>query len=561
MVAVFLFHVGWLPFGYLGVDLFFVLSGFLIVRNVTSKTAFLWKDYLQFLVKRLRRLAPALCLVMIAALLFGLYAMLPDDLENLGQSIVASSLYANNYLLFVTTKDYWDTINEFKPLLHTWSLGIEMQFYLSIPLLLVLLSKRYFTAVIVVLTFVSLAYSLSLDNPDLRFYGIFSRIYQFGLGAVVALLLRREVAVQSVWAASATLLALLLLFVVPLFDANDPWLSLIATLIPALFILTFPTKASWLDLLLSTKWLRQLGQISYSFYLWHFLLVVAVKYTWTHDLTAPQGLVLFILTYILSLLSYRLVENPLRSRQFLGNRPFMVLFVATSILLVACGAQLHRCSGVVRAVPELGITDLDVDAGMHSVYNASITPDTSVLSLDASRSSILLIGDSYARDFGNILKEYGIRPRDIRYCPLEWMPTMPEIAAPFDYVFVGMHATADNPLLDQGRLPPQWLSDERVYVLGSKNFGKNMGIVYNNLRSEDYCTQTNVLAPSYVSENMRLSKEYKGRYIDMLSPVLVGDRVEAFTPDCKFISQDGRHLTQAGASHYASILPLSTLLQ
>lgn len=133
VIAVIIFHCGFLPNGYLGVDVFLVISGFLITKIIYAD--FLEDKYTVavFYERRFRRIIPLVLLTVTVVLILGLLFMLPDDLENLSQSVIATNFFGNNVLQYLTVGDYWDVWNDYKPLLHTWSLGVEEQFYVIFP--------------------------------------------------------------------------------------------------------------------------------------------------------------------------------------------------------------------------------------------------------------------------------------------------------------------------------------------------------------------------------------------------------------------------------------------
>ena len=135
IIPVILFHLGYMSNGYLGVDIFFVISGYLIKGigfNELEENKF---NILKFYERRLRRIIPLVLFTTTIAFLIGIIFMLPDDLENLCQSIFATNFSVNNILMYTTSADYWVVKNDYKPLMHTWSLGIEEQFYLFYPLI------------------------------------------------------------------------------------------------------------------------------------------------------------------------------------------------------------------------------------------------------------------------------------------------------------------------------------------------------------------------------------------------------------------------------------------
>ena len=140
IISVVLYHLGICEFGYLGVDVFLVIAGYFTTKSV-DKQIIGGGRYLPFVANRFFRLLPLLMLAGIVCLLFGLFFMLPDDYENVAQSVVATNLFANNILQSITTKNYWATVNEYKPLMHTWYVGLLMQFYITIPLVLFVIGK------------------------------------------------------------------------------------------------------------------------------------------------------------------------------------------------------------------------------------------------------------------------------------------------------------------------------------------------------------------------------------------------------------------------------------
>lgn len=145
IVAVVLYHMGILPFGYFGVDVFLVINGFLIILSVYKKMESGQFNYFEFLKSRFIRLAPLVVIACIVSMLVGFFGMLPDDYENLAESSVASLFFSNNILSSYISADYWNVVNEYKPLMHLWYVGVLAEFYIIIPFIVwidIKLAKR-----------------------------------------------------------------------------------------------------------------------------------------------------------------------------------------------------------------------------------------------------------------------------------------------------------------------------------------------------------------------------------------------------------------------------------
>jgi len=196
LLAVILFHYGHLPQGFLGVDIFLVISGFLITGITyveVKKNRFSLKE---FYLRRIRRIVPLTLFVGLIALIIGIATMLPDDLENLSQSVIATNIFSNNILLLITTGNYWDVTNEYKPLMHTWYLGVQEQCYLLYPILFAFVGKKRITwilPVLSILTIISLIlYLLPFYSNDQKFYLLFFRFWEIGLGGIAAIIFKNR---------------------------------------------------------------------------------------------------------------------------------------------------------------------------------------------------------------------------------------------------------------------------------------------------------------------------------------------------------------------------------
>ena len=196
IIAVVLYHCGFLTYGYLGVDLFLVINGYLITKSLKDKTLNIniLRGYTEFQISRIVRLLPVLMVAGVFAMIVGFFCMLPDDYENLSQSIIATNFFGNNVLSAITTKNYWDVVNDYKPFMHTWYVGLVMQFYIIYPILFYLARldkktpQKTLLTLVASLVVVSLLVYFGTDNAAQRFYYLPARFFEFAVGGVVALI-------------------------------------------------------------------------------------------------------------------------------------------------------------------------------------------------------------------------------------------------------------------------------------------------------------------------------------------------------------------------------------
>ena len=187
-----LFGRDWFEGGFIGVDIFFVISGYLITRIILSeiqtKGSF---GFLKFYERRARRILPMLFVVVITAFVYGFFTLLPNEIRELSLSSLFSILFTSNFYFFVITTEYGAESSLLKPMLHTWSLGVEEQFYLVFPILAIFtfkFFKNYFLTILVGVSLLSLQFAelMQVKNSDLNFYLPFSRFWELAVGSMLA---------------------------------------------------------------------------------------------------------------------------------------------------------------------------------------------------------------------------------------------------------------------------------------------------------------------------------------------------------------------------------------
>jgi peptidoglycan/LPS O-acetylase OafA/YrhL len=548
VVAVILFHGGLLPSGFLGVDVFFVISGYLITGIIAQEVESGRFSIRRFYLRRVRRILPLAVFICIVALGLGLWRMLPDDLENLAQSIVATNLFANNVLQAITTRNYWDVVNEYKPLLHTWSLGIEEQYYFLYPLLFLFATRKRLPVIAaVLLTLLVLSLGLHLgDFPHFhKFYQLPFRFWELAIGGVAALLLKDRLlgAAMAPW--SLAILASCLVIEAGYIPAL---LHQILCVLATLALLTTRTA----DNVLTRTVLQNpvsvfIGKISFSLYMWHQLLLAFARYAVVPEISRPVLMGLISLTFALSVLTYYFIEQPFRDARRTSAR-FVVGTVAAAWLVSSAVAfYVYSRGGVIRDVPELDLAGDAAVPGIHSQYNDRVYEFDRHFSGQPGKTRVLVVGDSYARDWANVLLEskWGTN-LEISYVYDDEEIKLADRARAADVVFF---TNPDHRVMDRFGV-----SREKVWVVGPKNFGRSNGIFYN-YRGPGYLQQRTEVDPEVLTANEREKKRWGSRYIDLIG--LVADRnatVPVFTPQGKFISADCRHLTQSGARYFASLV-------
>ena len=321
IIAVVLYHAGvpWFGGGFVGVDVFFVISGFLITSLILHEQAAGAFSLTSFYHRRIRRILPALFVMMAATAAAGWFLLAPGDYMRLGRSIIATAASVSN-IQFWLESGYFDTPAAEKPLLHTWSLGVEEQFYLLFPLYLMLIARwlpRWRLPLTVAICTLSFAIGTvgAFRDPIAAFYLPQARLWELlvgGLLAMGALPALRSQAARS-WAGLAGLGLIAGAVVFYSEDMPFPGLGALPPTLGAILVMwSGGSGASTVARALATRPAVFLGKISYSLYLWHFPLLAFGFYVGLGTLSAVQIAALLALAFVLSLLSWRFVEQPAR---------------------------------------------------------------------------------------------------------------------------------------------------------------------------------------------------------------------------------------------------------
>lgn len=341
LVMLFHFNPAWLPGGFVGVDVFLVLSGYLIVSILLNKKHQpgyrLTSTLCDFYVSRLKRIAPAYFAMLVLVSLLAAVLFLPQDLAIYKEGLKQAAWFNSNHY-FAGFGDYFAPANHEQPLLHTWSLAVEIQFYLLAPLLVLLLPikalKWLFAALLITLTAVAEYRLRGLGLHQATYYSLYARLPEFLAGGLLALYIYTAAGGRP-WFASLGLVLLLASAALQPQLGHFPGLPALLPVAGALLILLQPAQGP-AGQLLASKPMVWLGELSYSLYLWHWPVLALMRYyTGEQVLNMPFSLLFITLTLALASLSYYTLEVPLRARharykQILGYGLLAGAVLATS---------------------------------------------------------------------------------------------------------------------------------------------------------------------------------------------------------------------------------------
>ncbi len=556
------FRGGITPHGYLGVDAFFVIGGFFLIREITNKIQGEKFNYWSFIFRKIVRLWPLIILCSAVSMGLGYYLMLPDDYENLAQSVVASSFFLNNMLQCITTRNYWDIVNLYKPLMHLWYIGLLMQLYVFFPLVYLIawkIGKKSTKALGITTIIISISslilFLLPVFSSAWKFYLLPFRLFELSTGG---LLVFYSPAIKRKKAIGICALLIFLLVLCSRVKFISGSIMLILTVVSVLMLLVCINDVNF-NIIdgKPLKLLAIIGKSSYSIYIWHQMIVAFLFYSIFPDQNVVSFLVFVIMTTIVSVISYRFIECPL-GRCVADKRKESIAIITSLIfagILVGIAFCVYLHAGVVRDIPELNIDKDNVHRNMHAEYcdrpyawDRDFTTDT---------IRILVVGDSFGRDWANVLYEYN-QDMDIsyRFYTKGHMNEIKERIESSDkvfYVLSGINGISEEVV--------DIVPDDKLFIVGPKNFGKSNGIVYAQRGNDDYFEITVEANAEIVKYDELLQQRFGKHYISMMVPVMSDEtHVRVFTDDNKYISQDCRHLTQAGAQYYSRIIGIDSIL-
>lgn len=593
IVPVVLFHAGFQAFsgGFAGVDVFFVISGYLITSLIAIERREASFSIVSFYERRARRILPPLFAMTIACLPFSWFLMTPSALKRFGEGLIAVCLFVSNFLFFFQT-GYFAPSELENPLLHTWTLAVEEQYYLLFPLLLAVIwplgRRLVITSVMAVLlasfAFAHLGGSFSSQFPfidsdwqliasDFGFYLTPARAWELMVGSLFALFLpggafaRRPIVSD---AASALGLSLILCAVFAFDDANTPFPS-VYTLVPTigtLLVIAFAVPGTAIGALLSARPVVGVGLISYSIYLWHQPLFAFARLYFSDPPLWAFG-ALSLASAGLGYLSWQYIEKPFRDRTQFSRKQIFIFAILTTIGIIGAGLALVISDGGVSRFPAKDRYLISVDPKGEGWYvNEKFNSLDKPFSKAGNRPRVLIVGDSFAQDLVNMLNESGtLTGYDVstHYVPRECAMVWPERDTPFCRKVSPFRSETKARLQEanivivtnswsvaaaqglRAYLSRLGLSDrQKLIVVGSKFLGPIHPIAYIKLSPSARLALRNYEPP--LPANAVLQRNFGPAFFDLMGALCGPQRLcPVFAPNGKLISFYGSHLTQDGA--------------
>ena len=422
ILPVVFYHAGIKLFsgGFVGVDVFFVISGYLITNIILSDIENKKFSLKNFYERRARRILPVLLLVSVTCIPFSFLFFKDIYLLEFARSLISLIFFSSNFL-FWSESGYFNTNTEFKPLIHTWSLSVEEQFYILFPIILLFLFNffKFFTKIFFIILFtLSLLFCVwgSFNYPNATFYLLPFRGWEIILGVLTAIYLyENKIKFKKVYNEFFSIIGFCLIFISIIFiDSKTVFLGYVALLptIGTVLLITFCRKGTTLYKVFTIKYLINLGLISYSLYLWHQPILAFVKFYLLNEFSLYHKLFVILISIIISYLSWKYFESPFRNKQKISNKN-LLLFLCLPIMIFFSTwgyvVKFSNLDNIYTSKPKQFIggkkveyfeSKFDIQINSKDAFYDAIKPKNSKANI-----KVLVIGDSHAQGY-NLMGEY-----------------------------------------------------------------------------------------------------------------------------------------------------------
>lgn len=494
-------------------------------------------------------------------ILLGYFVMLPDNYENLSQSVIATNGFGNNILSAITTKNYWDISNDYKPLMHTWYVGVVMQFYLVYPFLFFFArlnknnQKNTLLTILSSLAVISLLVYFAKTNTAERFYYLPSRFFEFAVGGIAALVYNPEK--DKPFGRGYVYICYVLLLALMFINAEIMPAIIRLVAVVGLSCVVLCSQDVLENKVTGNTVLAKIGAASYSIFIWHQILLAFYRYTITSKFTIDSYAILLVGTILMSWLSYKFIEQR-TTKALKSKQGRAILYTSTILVFIALNAFagfIYIRAGVVRDVPELYISKNDVHRGMHAEYCDRAHQYDKPFD-NTERPHWLVVGNSFGRDFVNVIVESEIADSvNVSYLPDNKIKDNKNRFSGANRVFIStLGLTEDFVTEIEIICLANGVQSQNIVIVGEKNFGECNGQIYAHRNRQDYFEQYIEVEDrkQFIEKNQYFVDLYKDRFLNLMSMVSNKDgKVRVFTPDHHFMSADCRHLSLGGAKYFA----------
>lgn len=347
VISVIIFHLDQrlFPNGYLGVDIFFVISGFVITKSIIRNIKKNNFSFLEFYFRRIKRILPVFLVVLFTTIIFAGFIFLVADFKRFLESLISSLGFFSNFYFWITG-GYFSTNDQLKPLLHIWSLSVEEQFYLFFPIFFYFLLKLkknlnfnlFIIFLVISLSFIINVFFISKGHRDIIFFMFPARVWQFGIGVLIAMLplLRIKNPLLDFFYLLCAILLIIFNFITKIEFLPDATLMCLGV---SLILFKASNKKNFLSNIFNFKFIIFIGLISFSLYLWHWPMISFLKYIHIDKLSFKLMALILILIFVTSFFSWKYIEQPFlykyKKKQILNFvvLNYLVLFISAVYIL------------------------------------------------------------------------------------------------------------------------------------------------------------------------------------------------------------------------------------
>lgn len=426
IIFVILFHTKLEIFsgGYIGVDIFFVISGYLITKIIFKDLDKKRFSLTNFYLRRMRRILPALFFTFIFVLFGAFFFTLDSGFKFIGQSLISSIFFFSNFFFWYKNIDYYGLDGEFNPLTHTWSLSFEEQFYLFFPILLILFSKRVIFKIILIISFLSILFAqlggnIKLSYPFFEenlyffnpshfgtFFSPIGRIWELLMGASTYFIQTSYDLKKNDNISLISFILLISCFFLLNENVQVPSILIFPSVLATCLIILFNNDKSenLVNIFLHSKFFSFYGNISYSLYLIHFPIFVFYRYIFFNDINIVDNLICICFSTLIAFFMWKYIEQPFRDNKKIKNQLFLIITISLVVIFSILGSLIYTNKINSYKFKQLYKIYPNIYGNLNDIYLKEIhefdkkVTNIKKFSNNLKSEKILIIGNSFAKN-------------------------------------------------------------------------------------------------------------------------------------------------------------------